>query len=172
MSLLTHALAAGVGYLLGQPERRRAVQARVTELAQRPEAQQLKERGQALAGQAAQTAKERAQTAKERLGNSGNAGDPATGGGTGGGRAAQNLRGLGKRLRPGGRQSEPEGAVVVVEEYTVADTTGTGPEGFGGRTLAEDSEAARLGTPPPTSKPSTSKPSTSKPPASKPSDPS
>jgi len=143
MSLLTHALAAGVGYLLGQPERRRAVQARVTELAQRPEAQQLKEKGQALAGQAAQTAKEQAQTARQRL----SSGDSTTGG------PAQSLRGLGRKLRPGSRGTEPEGTVVV-EEYTVVDTTGKGPDGFGGRTLAEDSEAVRLGTPPPTRKPS------------------
>jgi hypothetical protein len=62
MGLGSHALALGIGYVLGHPqgrERARQVPAQVRELANRPETARLVEKGKSFSGQAVQTAKQR-----------------------------------------------------------------------------------------------------------------
>lgn len=62
MGLLSHGLAVGIGYLLGQPDgRARLAQAgrHAAELAQRPEVARIRERGKDLAANQAQTVKQK-----------------------------------------------------------------------------------------------------------------
>ena len=62
MSLLSHGIAVGIGYLLGQPGgRARLAQAgrQAADLAQRPEVARIRERGKDLAVHQAQTVKQK-----------------------------------------------------------------------------------------------------------------
>ncbi|WP_214402656.1 hypothetical protein [Pseudonocardia lacus] len=151
MGLGSHALALGIGYVLGHPdgrERARKVPDQVRQLAARPEATRLAEKGKSLAGQAARTA-------KQRLGRSGGGsadagttttGDTATGDSTG--RRRLFVR---PRRRPGG--------------IDVPTAAGTGPVASSGDpvtdarsaratdpAVAERTEAAMHGTLPPSGK--------------------
>jgi hypothetical protein len=79
MGLASHALALGIGYVLGHPQgraRAQKVPGQLRELAARPEAQRLTEKGKAVAGQAVQTA-------KQRLNRSGGSGSTGSTGATG-----------------------------------------------------------------------------------------
>jgi hypothetical protein len=135
MGLARYALAFGLGFAAGHPtgrEKLRTVPGRVATLAQRPEAQQLRDRGRAAAGQVVQTA-------KDRLGNRstpGAAAGAATTTEPAGGAADTATR---NGRRPLGRRRGPvvaQGAVVAAEK-TPATSRGT------------DTEAATHGTLPP-----------------------
>jgi hypothetical protein len=86
MGLARYALVFGLGYAAGTPAGRaqlRALPARLSALARRPQAQQLRDRGKAVAGQAVQTAKERLGSGSSRGDSS--PGDSAPGRATGSG---------------------------------------------------------------------------------------
>jgi hypothetical protein len=128
MGLARYALAFGLGFAAGHPtgrEKLRTVPGRVSALARRPEAQQLKDKGRAAADQAVQTA-------KERLGNRSGS-DASTTAGPAGGSAETATR---NGWRPLGRRRGP----VVAQEAVVAGEKGT--------TLTAD-DAATHGTLPP-----------------------
>ena len=62
MRLVRYALAFGLGYAVGHPDGRaklRAVPGQINELAQRPEAQKLRDRGKTVTDQAVHAAKQR-----------------------------------------------------------------------------------------------------------------
>ena len=116
MSVFKYAVAAAVGYYVGQPNGRRQVQRlreQAVELVRGPRAKQLKERGWDIAVERTSAAIKRAQRRRAN-------GSPAA-------------------LDLSDTASQPSGGAAESE-----------PTGFGGRTVAEDTEAVRLGiTPPP-----------------------
>jgi len=116
VSVFKYAVAAAVGYYVGQPNGRRQVQSlreQAVELVRGPRAKQLKERGWDIAVERTSAAIKRAQRRRAN-------GSPAA-------------------LELSDTASQPSGGVAESE-----------PTGFGGRTVAEDTEAVRLGiTPPP-----------------------
>jgi hypothetical protein len=115
VSLFKYAVAAAVGYYVGQPNGRRQVQGlreQAVELVRGPRAKQLKERGWDIAVERTSAAIKRAQRRRA---------DAAA------------------ALELSDTASQPSGGVAESE-----------PTGFGGRTVAEDTETVRLGiTPPP-----------------------
>ena len=133
MGLLSHAVAFGLGYALATPGGRKQaqkLQAQATDLMHRPEVKQLQERAKTTAGK-------KVQAAKSRLGNHGESSN-GTAGAFGASAAADDLEATGP------------GPVPAPTPSTAHEPTGTG--GFTGTTVAEDSEAVRLGlsTPPAT----------------------
>jgi hypothetical protein len=116
VSVFKYAVAAAVGYYVGQPNGRRQVQGlreQAVELVRGPRAKQLKERGWDIAVEHTSAAIKRAQRRRAN-------GSPAA-------------------LELSDTASQPSGGVAESE-----------PTAFGGRTVAEDTEAVRLGiTPPP-----------------------
>jgi len=153
MGLASHAIALGIGYVLGHPagrEQARKVPEQVRQLAARPEAARLAEKGKSLAGQATQTA-------KQRLGRSGTSGDAGssgtastgTGTGTEGGTARRRLF-VRPRRRPGGIDTptvaEPG---VIVAESSGDPATDARSVAVTDPAVAERTEAAMNGTLPP-----------------------
>jgi hypothetical protein len=132
MGLARYALVFGLGFAAGHPtgrEKLRAAPGQLKTLAQRPEAQQLRDKGKAAAGQAVQTA-------KERLGNSSDrAGGTTAESGTDSAKTATRTgwRALGRRRGP-----------VLAEEVVVTESA-SGPR----PTPTGDPEAAMHGTLPP-----------------------
>jgi hypothetical protein len=133
MGLARYALVFGLGFAAGHPtgrEKLQAVPGQLKTLAQRPEAQQLRDKGKAAAGQAVQTA-------KERLGNSSDsAGGTTAKSGDGSAETATRTgwRALGRRRGP-----------VLAEEVVVVTESTPGPR----PTATDDPEAAMHGTLPP-----------------------
>jgi hypothetical protein len=127
MRLARYALAFGLGYAAGHPagrEKLRTVPTQVNELAHRPEAERLKERGKALAGQAVQSAKQRLGRGATAEGGAGN-GKPTAG-------------------RTGPTVVEE---TVVVTETTGAGTTGTATTGTATTGKATTGKATAAGKP-------------------------
>ncbi|MCO1655749.1 hypothetical protein [Pseudonocardia humida] len=167
MGLASHAIALGIGYVLGHPagrEQARKLPEQARQLAARPEAARLAEKGKAVAGQAAQTA-------RQRLGRSADSGSSdsasATGGGTsttgdtgriateGGARGRRRLfLFVRPRRRPGGidapTTAEPG---VVVAETSGDPATDARSVKVTDPAVAERTEAAMHGTLPPSGKP-------------------
>jgi len=115
VNVFKYAVAAAVGYYVGQPFGRRQVQRlreQAVELVHGPRAKQLKERGWDIAVERTSAAIKRAQRRRAN-----------------GSAAAPDLSDTASRRSGGAAESEPTG--------------------FGGRTVAEDTEAVRLGITPP-----------------------
>jgi hypothetical protein len=152
MSLIKYGIAVAVGYHLGQPQGRnhlRQLRQQVVQLRKRPEVKQWQERGWDIAYERALAAKRLASTS---MAGRKNAVDPAVGSATSvtddtDPAFPARIAGLRARSRraAGWRRSRSS------TSPTPADAAGTAaPTGFGGRTVAEDSEVARTGLVPPT----------------------
>ena len=136
MGLLSHGLAVGVGYLLGQPDgRARLAQAgrQAAGLAQRPEVARIRERGKDLAVNQAQTVKQKI-TARSTGTDTGTPGDAGT-------TASDPLPGL--RTSAWRSRFRRSGAAHFPSSEEVAPAT-TGA----GTTAAEDSGVADVATSP------------------------
>ena len=155
MGLASHAIAVGIGYVLGHPagrERARKVPQQVRQLAARPEATRLAEKSRSLVGQAAQTA-------KQRLGRSDASGvgasSPSTDGSAvaGGGTARRRLF-VRPRRRPGGIDT-PTGAEpgLIAAGSSGDPATDARSAAVTDPAVAERTEAAMHGTLPPAGKP-------------------
>jgi hypothetical protein len=156
MGLASHAIALGIGYVLGHPdgrERARKVPAQVRQLAARPEAARLTEKGKALAGQAVQTTKQRlGRSTADATGQAGS-GTPATGG-TVTESAARRRLFVRPRRRPGGIDTREPGAHgVVVTESSGDPAVDARSARIGDPDVAERTDAAMHGTLPPAGKP-------------------
>jgi len=160
MGLVSHAIAAGIGYALATPagrERVRKVPEQVRQLAARPEATRLTEKGKSIAGQAVQTAKQRLGRS-DTSGSTGASGTATTTSGTGrnatdGGTPRRRLF-VRPRRRPGGIDT-PTGAepAVVVAESSGDPVTDARSAAVTDPAVAERTEAAMHGTLPPAGKP-------------------
>lgn len=130
MSLLKYVVVGAVGYYLGQPRGREQVQRLYKQAEQKlrsPEADRIKQRGKEIT-------RERATAARDLMKRkAGSNGAVATDGST-------------TTAEP----PSPTANAAVVDQTSPAPA-GPDPEtGFGGRTVAEDTEAVRTGvTPPP-----------------------
>ena len=135
MSLLSHGIAAGIGYLLATPQGRQRlneVSRQAGEIAQRPEVARLQERGKALVAEKSEVVKQKVAERKASASTTDAGGAEGVGDTV---RPRRNLQ-LPARLR---RRS---GAAHFPESTGV-----TPPASLGGTTVMEDSEAALLGTP-------------------------
>jgi hypothetical protein len=158
MSLIKYGIAAALGYHFGQPHGRRQLEQlrrQVVQLGKRPEVKQWQERGWDIAYERA--------LATKRLASSTMAGrkqavDSATGSATSvaddtdpaspariGGSRGRSLRATGWRRSRLVTNSTPADPTVAISP----DAGDTAAAGFGARTVAEDSEAARTGVVPP-----------------------
>ena len=159
MGLIKYGLAVGIGYHFGRPNGRQQLlwlRQQITELARIPAVRQLGERGWDVAGEHALAAKN---LASEKLSGKSKAADadattPVDDIGTAIDRGRdRGLRGRWRRPRP--YPVAPPTAETRVDTVDQADAAtgsaadGTAPTGFGGRTVAEDSQAAITGMPPP-----------------------
>jgi hypothetical protein len=158
LSVLKYGIAAALGYHFGQPQGRKQLQQlrwQVVQLSKRPEVKQWRERGWDIAYERALAAKRLASTA---MAGRKNAVDPAAGSATSVADPASparlpGLRGRGRRAagrrrsRPSTHSTRADSTVALSPE---AAGTAVTPTGFGGRTVAEDSEAAITGLVPPT----------------------
>ena len=167
MNLVKYGIAVAVGYHLGQPHGRRQLEQlrqQVIQLSKRPEVKRLQERGWDIAGEQALAAKNLASTTltarkKKTVDPAGAATpvvdhtDPTPRRRTGGLRGRGWRAGWWRRPRP-----NPLSPITAADDAgtTRAPTTATAAAtevgaGFGGRTVAEDSEAVITGVsaPPP-----------------------
>jgi hypothetical protein len=154
MSLIKYGIAAAVGYHLGQPQGRKQLEQlrrQVVQLGKRPKVKQWQERGGHIAYERALAAKSLASTTLARQ----KTGDPAPGATTSVVDSTDPIPGpgTGRFRRPAGgwRKPRPTPADRAAPLSALDDADGaSAATGFGGRTVAEDSEAARTGvTPPP-----------------------
>ncbi len=146
VSLLSHGIAVGIGYLLGTPQGRQRlneVGRQAGEIAQRPEVARLQERGKALVAEKTEVVKQKVADRKASASSADAAGVEGTGDAV---RPRRNLQLPARLRRRSGTAHFPESTGV------------TPPESLGGTTVMEDSEAALLGTPvaPRTDPPATS----------------
>ena len=151
MSLIKYGIAAAAGYHFGQPQGRRQLEQlrrQVVQLRNRPEVKRWQERGWDIAYERARAAQRLAST---RMAGRRTAVDPAAGSATavadpasppriGGSRHRNRWAARWRRSRP---STNPTPVDPTVPISTAAAT------GFGGRTVAEDSEAAHTGLIPP-----------------------
>jgi hypothetical protein len=153
MSLIKYGLAAALGYHLGQPQGRKQLEQlrrQVIQLGKRPEVKQWQERGGDIAYERALAAKRRASTTLARK-----TVDPAPGATTSvvdstdpipGPSTGRFRRPAGGWRKPRATPTDPAAPLSALHDADAASAT----TGFGGRTVTEDSEAARTGvTPPP-----------------------
>ena len=134
MRLIRYGAAFALGYYLGQPSGRKQVaqlRQQAEQLLRKPEVRQLADRGKEMVGQQAKAAKD---LARRRW--SGDASDKTTT------NPASASTGTGT---PGGVVGEGADAAGSNDRPVEVGAT----SGFGGRTVAEDSEAARSGLVPP-----------------------
>jgi hypothetical protein len=155
MGLGSHAIALGIGYVLGHPagrERARKVPQQVRQLAARPEAARLAEKGKSLAGQAAQTAKQR--LGRSDASDANGAASPSSGDSGRGAGAARRRLFVRPRRRPGGIDT-PTGAEpgLIVAESSGDPATDARSAAVTDPAVAERTEAAMHGTLPPAGKP-------------------
>jgi hypothetical protein len=146
MSLFSHGIAVGIGYLLGTPQGRQRlneVGRQAGEIAQRPEVARLQERGKALVAEKTEVVKQKVAERKS--------GAPAAG--AGGAEAVGDTARHRRNLQLPARLRRRSGGAHFPES-----TGTTPPASLGGTTVMEDSEAALLGTPvaPRTDPPATS----------------
>ena len=152
MSLIKYGIAAALGYHLGQPQGRKQLEQlrrQVIQLGKRPEVKQWQERGGDIAYERALAAKRRASTTLARK-----TVDPAPGATTSIVDSADPIPGpgTGRFRRPAGgwRKPRPTPTDPAAPLSALDDADGaSAATGFGGRTAAEDSEAARTGLVPP-----------------------
>jgi hypothetical protein len=153
MSLIKYGIAAAAGYHFGQPQGRKQLEQlrrQVVQLRNRPEVKRWQERGWDIAYERALAAQRLASTA---MAGRKTAVDPAAGSPTSapdpaspppiGGLRDRSRRALGRRRSRLSTNPNPADPTVPIS------TAAAGPTGFGGRTVAEDSEAAHTGLIPP-----------------------
>ena len=133
MGLFSHAVAVGIGYLLGSPQGRE----RVTELARRPEVVRLAERGKTVAVEQAGSVKQKVLARTKGDADAGPAGDSGAGVAVGSDDAGTRPR---RGLRLPARLRRSPSVHFPASEGTVP------PAALGGTTVMEDSEAALLGS--------------------------
>ena len=143
MGLVSHGIAVGLGYMLGRPEgRERLAQVgrQAADLRQRPEVVRLRERGKGLAVEQAQVVKQKVLARSKNAETSTGAedvGTPAAPENAGPAAVARRRGLLDASWRP--RFSRAGAAHFPASEGI------TPPTVLGGTTVAEDSQAARLG---------------------------
>lgn len=142
MSLLSHGIAVGIGYLLGTPQGRQRlneVGRQAGEIAQRPEVARLQERGKALVAEKTEAVKqkvaEKTSADKKSDAQDGAAADA-------GSLDADAVRRRRAVRLPDRLRRRRSGDVHFPDSSGV-----TPPTTLGGTTVIEDSEAALLGTP-------------------------
>lgn len=162
MGLIKYGLAVGIGYHFGQPNGRQQLlwlRQQITELARKPAITQLRERGWDVAGERALAAKNLASRKLSGKSTEADAGAttpvddtvPAIPQGRNRGLRGRSWR----RPRPHSLTPPTAGTSVDPADQAAAATgspaDGAAPTGFGGRTVAEDSQAAITGmyAPPP-----------------------
>ena len=160
MSLLRYGIAVAVGYHIGQPQGRnhlRQLRQQVVQLRKRPEVKQWQERGWDIAYERALAAK---RLASSTMAGRKKAVDPATGPANAvaddtdpappariAGLRGRSPRATGWRRPRHSTRSTPADPTVPISPEAAG--TAAAPTAFGGRTAAEDSEAARTGLVPP-----------------------
>jgi hypothetical protein len=160
MSLIKYGIAAGLGYHFGRPQGRQQLEQlrrQVLQLSKRPEVKQWQERGWDIAYERALAAKRLASTTmagrRKQV-------DPATSSATSvahdtdpaspariGELRGRSQRAAGWRRSRHSTSSTPADPTISISPEAAG--TAAAPTGFGGRTVAEDSEAAHTGLVPP-----------------------
>jgi hypothetical protein len=147
MGLATHGLALAFGYIVGRPDGRQhlvELGQQVTELAKKPEVQQLGKRGRDFAGERTQAARS-AVSAKLRRDGTGSAsasqGPDSDSTGSGG-------RGVWRRAGRVDAAPAPETSSTP-DESAASDPADGATSGFGGTTPVEDTQAVITGIPAP-----------------------
>ncbi len=149
MTLLSHGIAVGLGYMLGRPEgRERLVQVgrQAAELSTRPEVVRLQERGKALAADQAQAVKQK--ITSRTAGTRATGPDAGTGNGTAAGTGPDAVGTAAARPRRRLRAPEWRPRLSRSRAAHFPPTQDIAPPtALGGTTVIEDSEAAVLGAP-------------------------
>lgn len=151
MGLTKYGLAVGIGYHFGRPDGRQQLlwlRQQIIDLARAPAVRNLRERGWDIAGECALAAKN---LAAEKLPGKSKVADAAVPQGRNRGLRVRSWR------RPRPYPAAPPTAATPMDTADRAAAAagspadGAAPTGFGGRTVAEDSQAAITGTsaPPP-----------------------
>jgi hypothetical protein len=143
MKLVSHGLAAGLGYMLGRPEGRQRLAKwgqQAADLTRRPEVVQLRERGKGLAAEQAQAVKQKVLTRSKN-------GDDTSGPADGDATAAVDRTGpAAGGSRWGLRNSSWRSRLRRSRDVHFPPSEGiTPPPALGGTTVVDDSDAALRG---------------------------